>query len=413
MTSSARGDSASRAVNESTRGVVILGMGRSGTSAVTRMFHRSGYFLGEESELMAADEANPTGYFENWTVYRVNEEVLSHVEGSWFDAPPDAEQLALDRERTRPLRETLERLLSCAGASPLALKDPRIGILMPVWWPLLEGVLHPVLVVRHPLEIAVSLERRDGTAIPVALAMWELHVTRVLDHLDGRRVTVVPYRRVLVEDGLAAELVTAASTELRPELRDAVDPAQARTALEPALRRNRVEGDGPAWLSGSQKRLWELLESLSPGTTSIETPKWARDVEETVVALTRYETSRQRAFFGMGARIEQASADLRERDRLVRERDATIDKQRCELEDRERALATHADQLDALAETAFGLEEQLEEVRRRCRSAEERLQTAEHWLTVMKRSLSWRLTAPLRSVKRSLRPVRSLLARRG
>jgi hypothetical protein len=190
-------------------------------------------FVASEADTMHGDRANPHGYYENWRIYRANEQVLAHLDGTWFDTPNELQQLSLDAEQTRCLTRELAVLLDAAGRSPLVLKDPRIGMLMPLWWPLLAGVLHPVLVVRHPLEVALSLEQRDCTALPVGLAMWELHLVRLLGALDGERVTVIPYQRVLDDVDLAERLVGEASRELAPGLRQAVQPDQARSGLEP------------------------------------------------------------------------------------------------------------------------------------------------------------------------------------
>ena len=104
-------------------------MGRSGTSSVTRMLANSGFYIGEPSDLMTGDQANPTGYFENLKVWRANERVLSQCERTWFDAPTHTEQLSVDPEIRRRLACVLDELLEAASNRPLALKDPRIGIL--------------------------------------------------------------------------------------------------------------------------------------------------------------------------------------------------------------------------------------------------------------------------------------------
>jgi hypothetical protein len=65
-----------------------------------------------------------------------------------------------------------------------------------------------VVVIRDPIESARSLSRRDGTPLPLGLAMWELHMASLLGHLNGRLVTVVPYARLMEEDGLAERIVT-------------------------------------------------------------------------------------------------------------------------------------------------------------------------------------------------------------
>jgi hypothetical protein len=66
-------------------GVVVLGMGRSGTSAVTRTFVSAAFFAGRDEDLMEATDANPTGHWENLYIRRVNEMVLDRLGGTWFD----------------------------------------------------------------------------------------------------------------------------------------------------------------------------------------------------------------------------------------------------------------------------------------------------------------------------------------
>ncbi len=303
-------------------GVVVLGMGRSGTSAVTRAFHLSGYFAGAESELLPGDHSNPTGHFEHWDVYRANEQALARLNGMWFEVPDEVGRHAGDPDYVGPLRDVLSRLLSEAGESPLVLKDPRIGTLLELWWPLIEDLLHPVLVVRDPLEVAHSLEKRDLTALPVGLAMWELHVTRLLAGLSNRRVTVIPYRSVLEAPRLASRLVAEASATLRPGLRACVDPSNAESALESRHRRNvREELDGEAWLTRHQQRLWQLLGSLAPGATVLHPPDWATRPSREARVLTAYELRRQHTHSRLARDVAEAARSSAElvaaRDRLA------------------------------------------------------------------------------------------------
>ena len=48
-------------------GTVILGMHRSGTSAVAGFLAKAGFFAGEEADLLAVAEDNPRGFFERET----------------------------------------------------------------------------------------------------------------------------------------------------------------------------------------------------------------------------------------------------------------------------------------------------------------------------------------------------------
>jgi hypothetical protein len=208
-------------------GVIVLGMSRSGTSAVTEMFHRSGFHVGRDEDLMAADYSNPRGYFENLRVFTENERILAESGGSWID-PPSAEALLAHGEQTRAaLRELLEQMCLESPGNPIAVKDPRIGVLIAVWKPAFQDLLHPVIVVRHPVEIAMSLSRRDATPIPVVIAAWELHMAGLLAALQGEPVTVVQHAELLEQPELAAgSLLRYPSGWIRPCARQSIRAAR-------------------------------------------------------------------------------------------------------------------------------------------------------------------------------------------
>jgi hypothetical protein len=374
-------------------------MGRSGTSAVTRAFHLSGYFVGAESELLPADQSNPTGHFEHWDVFRANEQALGRLNGSWFEVPDGVGRYAGDPSYVGPLREVLSNLLSAAGESPLALKDPRIGMLLELWWPLIEDLLHPVLVVRDPVEVALSLERRDLTALPVGLAMWEVHVARLLAGLGHRRVTVIPYRSVVETPPLASRLVAEASAALRADLRARVDPGNAESALESRHRRNvREESDGEAWLTDHQERLWQWLGSLAPGTTVLRPPTWATRQSREARALTAYELRRQHTHSRLARGTAEAahlSAEL-----------VTV---RSQLASHEAALETSAERLSEAGRRMTDLDCRLRRSEDLRETAERTRATSEHWLEQVQGSLSWRATAPLRRLKGRVLHARGIL----
>src|SRR5512145_1476064 len=54
--------------------VIVSGCGRSGTSAVAAMLHRSGLSVGHD--LIPPDEGNADGYFEERAVVRMNEAII-------------------------------------------------------------------------------------------------------------------------------------------------------------------------------------------------------------------------------------------------------------------------------------------------------------------------------------------------
>jgi hypothetical protein len=258
------------------RGAVVLGMDRSGSSVTTRMLHQSGFFIGRAVDVLQADLSNPTGYFENTRALATNEEVLSDL-GYSLRSPDGLERLTPSAELACRLQDVLANLLAAAETAPLALKDPRISMLIRAWRPLLDGVLHPVLVVRHPGEVACSLRRRDGTPLSVGLALWEHRLSMLLNSLGDADVSVVPYSRVLGEPRLAGAIVSEISDLLQPALRTVVDTTRAASAFDPHVRRTRIASDGTWKLTETQQRLWRFLDSLGVGLTKLEEPGWARN----------------------------------------------------------------------------------------------------------------------------------------
>jgi hypothetical protein len=93
-------------------GVVVHGMSRSCTSAVTGLFVASGYFVGDETDLMRANSGNPAGYYENLNVYKINEDVLAELGARHGDLPPGRRSPA-----QKPTRGGLNAVLSSRRAS--------------------------------------------------------------------------------------------------------------------------------------------------------------------------------------------------------------------------------------------------------------------------------------------------------
>lgn len=326
-------------------GVLVLGMHRSGTSAVAGMFARAGFFPGREDELMPPGEDNPAGYYENWQVYRANELVLEKLGRSWFDPPAREAQLAAQTSLLPILRAPLEDLIDGADGAPVVLKDPRISVMLPLWEQALAGRLHPVLVVRDPIEIARSLLLRDGTPPPFGLAAWEVHMSALLEHLDGREVTVAPYAALMSDPSLAPQLVATAAARLDPGRSRRVDTVQPADAIRPTLRHNEAaDVDHDEQLTRHQQELWDFLASLPHGDARLEAPVRLRSASSSAWSVLRAETDRvavHAAQQSLKELLRQAERSMAELQRLEQELRTELQQVRAELQstrDREREL---------------------------------------------------------------------------
>ena len=154
-------------------------MHRSGTSAIARVLNLCGAFL--PAELRAPNiYHNPTGFWEPEAIINLNERVLRQLGGAWnqpdFPMPDDAfaDEFAHD----------VHALLAAEyGEHPtILIKDPRIGILAPLWHRALTAAgYRPVYIVpvRDPIEVARSLEARGDMSVPEGLRLWTNYMKRI------------------------------------------------------------------------------------------------------------------------------------------------------------------------------------------------------------------------------------------
>ncbi len=157
--------------------IIVLGMHRSGTSAVARTLGLCGATLPRES--LPPNEHNETGYWEPEAVVRLHDEFLSD-NASWFDdvgaLPPNWHNSQLASAYAERLGEALED--AYGEAALWVVKDPRLCRLLPLWRGVLDQLkVAPLVVlpVRNPLEVAASLSRRDNFTRSKSLLLWLRH----------------------------------------------------------------------------------------------------------------------------------------------------------------------------------------------------------------------------------------------
>ena len=152
----------------------VLGMHRSGTSAITQVLALAGASLPEN--VMPGDEHNAKGYFEPWRIAVFNDQRLRAAGGAWDDPFAFPYRALEPREEKRWITRATDLFdEEFAGARHPLMKDPRVSVLGPLWRAVLQDLGLParaVIAVRHPLEVAGSLARRDGFPVEKSLLVW-------------------------------------------------------------------------------------------------------------------------------------------------------------------------------------------------------------------------------------------------
>lgn len=180
--------------------LLVLGMHRSGTSALARGLAVLGANLGDE--LLPLHPCNPRGFFEDRDICACNKRLLAAFGLTWASVAPLDSRRLLELAGDEPGKAALCLLRSkVADRTVPAFKDPRMSRLMPFWRPVLAAAgLAPacLLALRHPNAVAQSLARRNGMPTETAHALW---LRYMLDTLDGSRELprlLVAYERLLV-----------------------------------------------------------------------------------------------------------------------------------------------------------------------------------------------------------------------
>lgn len=152
--------------------LIILGMHRSGTSCITRILNKNGLSLGKE--LIQPDSGNPQGYWENFSVYWINERILKKSNGTW-DNPP--QQFLSD---IYIHLEIMRIFYNRDWNNPyLIIKDPRMVLTWSIWKKYLKN--YTILTVfRNSDSVANSLYRRDGIESQKGLKLWKIYNQKIL-----------------------------------------------------------------------------------------------------------------------------------------------------------------------------------------------------------------------------------------
>lgn len=211
------------------RVLLVLGMHRSGTSALAGLLCQQGFQAPQNHD--GGDAHNPTGYWEPQQIRAFHNNLLEGAQSSWED--PLLPVLPWQPQNLMPALADLEQAMAADFPAPdpqsvALIKDPRQCRLLPLWTALFEQRPYQVavvLAVRQPEAVAASLVNRDQLPLDRALLLWLSHT------LEAERATrqlprlVLSYEQLLQDPAavvqrcqqLAGLPITTPSAELLGE----------------------------------------------------------------------------------------------------------------------------------------------------------------------------------------------------
>lgn len=249
----------SKPVDTKPRALLILGMHRSGTSAVTRVVNLLGAKIGDR--LVPPGHDNPSGFWENVTAVEINEQLLRELGRTWYDMremPDGWMETAAAGKALDLARKFIRRELG--GSGFCALKDPRICLTVPLWIKAFESLKFEVsclFVIRDPREVVESLHRRNGWPRSPLYLMWVQYLLEAEAATRGCHRAMVSYGRVLHDWRASMQRV---AKELH--LTWPVKPEDAATAIDAFLDRGQRHHRATDKMGVGGDEVPELVRSL-------------------------------------------------------------------------------------------------------------------------------------------------------
>ena len=339
--------------------LVVLGMHRSGTSALTRGLAALGVYLGENL-MPASINDNDKGFWEDLDVFRLNEDILKKLGTSWSSLyPQNTDACAGVDFMSERLRAAHHLDAMFSHSNVCGFKDPRTAILMPFWKTVFEDLeIEPtyVIAVRNPLEIVESLRSRNNVDSARTLHLWARYLFSAIEETALANRVFVEFGSLLSEPARELERIAAVAELSVTEILTSEIKEFALGFLDQKLKRHSVSSNELARNRDVPPQFVELYKYLS---------EWSRAEREAQVSLPEDLRLNLAAYFDQ-TRLLSGCADRSE---------SNIQASRAEIDSRNRELRAASEEL---AEFRLSAEERLKEAASKIEQQAAKLQSTEH-----------------------------------
>jgi hypothetical protein len=246
--------------------ILVLGMHRSGTSALTRALNLFGSEL--PKHVLGASSSNETGHWEPKRLVALHNQMLAEAGSRWDDCRA-FEPAALGVERLAYYKAQIAQLITeeYREAPLFVVKDPRICRFVPLYEEVLDTLgIKPlyVLMFRNPLAVAKSLKARDGMTAGFSSLIWLRHALDAEAAVRGKPFAAISYERLLADwEDVANELDALLNLDSSPHC--GRTPVEIGTFISSELTHHlpsendlTVRADISAWVKDAYRALLAL-----------------------------------------------------------------------------------------------------------------------------------------------------------
>lgn len=237
-------------------GLIVVGMHRSGTSALTGALQAIGAYAGGGDDLTGANAENPKGFFERRDLRNICDALLHAAEADWWKVsefePGDVDPVTLEKQREKFVAVTQ----ALSKHQVWVIKEPRLCLLLPL---LADLVSNPVclLIYRNPIEVAKSLRTRNRISLQQGIALWERYTLSAINATNHMPRIMVSYEDLITKPTEALDQIIRQLTDL------GVGPFNEISAsagfIDKALHRSMQEPGELEMLTQPQQYLWRQL----------------------------------------------------------------------------------------------------------------------------------------------------------
>ena len=356
------------------KAILVVGMHRSGTSAITRVLNLLGCDL--PSTLMRESaQSNEAGFWESLRIMHLNDDILASAESAWndwqaFDPAWHASPVAGEfRERARRVLEG-----EYSGSHLFVLKDPRICRFLSFWIDVVRDFgAEPLIVlpVRNPLDVAASLEGRDAIDPSLGSLIWLRHVLDA--EADSRNVSRawLRYEQLLSAPQAQIDRLSNDLNVSWPRRSSVKAEREINQFLSPELRHHHSEDQVllanlklPHWIRAS----FEILDRWTQGTTQ-ETDEATLDrirlaLDEATPAFSRAMIANQMTLAKRDRQVKELNQIAGERDRQIEELNRIAGERDRQIEELNHIASERDGQIEELNRRAGERDSQIEELNR-------------------------------------------------
>lgn len=225
--------------------ILVAGMHRSGTSALTRAINLAGVPLPSNLMPPSATE-NADGFWESVDLMRIHDGILKSLRSAWNDPreiPGEWFSAGASADARRALTGWVETEVD--GKESLLVKDPRICRLLPLWQSVCDSMgirTYTVIPFRNPIEVARSLKARNGFPETNSFFLWLRHVLDAERFSRGQARSFTSFD-ALMSDGVATVRRIASDLQFTFATPESALDALLGAALKPGLRHHVVADD--------------------------------------------------------------------------------------------------------------------------------------------------------------------------